>query len=910
MINLYQNLIIVKGQDKTADILSWEYNSGYILITFVRGNQTYKYQSSNVSFYKNPEELSPSDYRILKNGKIIGNVVRIQQFDHHVRVFYRKKEHETFRRDSVVLMPSCLRETKVKSRFSYFRDLAHIDPLLGTDGVPILGKRFDKINFIRDDSILSVYLRGQPFKNKTPSFQAIYYPFGFNISQKQAVEYALNNRLSVIEGPPGTGKTQTILNIIANIVMRGQSVAVVSSNNSATENVEEKLKKYGVDFICAFLGSAANKGTFLLDQKKIPDLSKWKLKEGEWQQISGALRDLQKSLEDNLQKKNELSKLKLSLDSIQVEQQHFYTYYKETNASDIEFKSVKDLKSHALLKLMAQTELWHEQGVFLSFWQKLLAFLQFGIYNADFYHNALERIVAICQKRFYEVYLSELRTQIASLEKILSNYDFNTKMQEYSDMSMKLFRHILALKYSQGRKEYSEEGLWKQSEEFIKDYPVILSTTHSLRSSLSNDFVYDYVIIDEASQVNVTTGALAFSCAKCAVVVGDLKQLPNVVDGEMKRRTDTIFETYELPESYRYSNHSLLLSISELFSDLPRTILKEHYRCSPKIISFCNQKYYDNQLIILTEETGNIMPLVAYKTTPGNHARDNVNQRQIDVILNEVIPQQKLDLQTPSVGIVTPYRNQAQALQQTFRGTQLKADTVDKFQGQERDVIILSTVDNNISDFADDDHRLNVAISRAVKQLIVVVSGNEPTRETGIGDLVRYIQYNNLDVINSEVYSVFDFLYNQYNDVRRELLAKQKRISEYDSENLMYGVITDVLKEKLFSKYDVLPHVPFRMILRDLSKLSSDRETQFVMNENTHVDFLIYDKLSHQPVLIVEVDGSRYHKAGTTQAERDQLKDQICARYNIPLKRFRTTESNERARLKQALENLTVSEYK
>lgn len=73
----------------------------------------------------------------------------------------------------------------------------------------------------------------KPIKNEEKEFTI--FPFGFNISQKQAVDKALENNLSIIEGPPGTGKTQTILNIIANAVIRGESVAVVSSNNSATK---------------------------------------------------------------------------------------------------------------------------------------------------------------------------------------------------------------------------------------------------------------------------------------------------------------------------------------------------------------------------------------------------------------------------------------------------------------------------------------------------------------------------------------------------------------------------------------------------------------------------------------------------------------------------------------------------
>ena len=48
------------------------------------------------------------------------------------------------------------------------------------------------------------------------------FPFGCNESQYQAVVNALSNRISIIEGPPGTGKTQTILNIIANLCFRGK----------------------------------------------------------------------------------------------------------------------------------------------------------------------------------------------------------------------------------------------------------------------------------------------------------------------------------------------------------------------------------------------------------------------------------------------------------------------------------------------------------------------------------------------------------------------------------------------------------------------------------------------------------------------------------------------------------------
>ncbi|MGX9987132.1 AAA family ATPase [Soonwooa purpurea] len=84
------------------------------------------------------------------------------------------------------------------------------------------------------------------------------FPFGFNLSQRNGVDNSFSNPLSVIEDSPGTGKTQTILNIIANAVMNNQSVAVVSSNNSATKNIFEKLDSNGVSFIAALLGSSQN----------------------------------------------------------------------------------------------------------------------------------------------------------------------------------------------------------------------------------------------------------------------------------------------------------------------------------------------------------------------------------------------------------------------------------------------------------------------------------------------------------------------------------------------------------------------------------------------------------------------------------------------------------------------------
>lgn len=76
-----------------------------------------------------------------------------------------------------------------------------------------------------------------------------------------------------------------------------------------------------------------------------------------------------------------------------------------------------------------------------------------------------------------------------------------------------------------------------------------------------------------------------------------------------------------------------------------------------------------------------------------------------------------------------------------------------------------------------------------------MVTGNEQTRERNITDLVAYIQYNNFEVTDSKIYSIFDYLYKQYTEARKLYLKNHPKVSKYDSENLMYSLIEDILAE-------------------------------------------------------------------------------------------------------------------
>ncbi len=511
-----------------------------------------------------------------------------------------------------------------------------------------------------------------------------------------------------------------------------------------------------------------------------------------------------------------------------------------------------------------------------------------------------DEIITYLQRLFYLSKTNELTNEIKQLEEALSQFQAKSKMDELTVWSMDYLKGWLYCKFGskKSRTFFSEESLWKMPDDILREYPIVLSTTFSSRNSLRN-VIYDYVIMDEASQVDIATGSLALSCAYNAVVVGDLKQLPNVVTEDMRQKTNALFETYHLPQGYAFADNSFLKSVCMVLPDVPQTLLREHYRCHPKIIEFCNQKFYQNQLVVMTEDHDEADTLSVYRTVAGNHQRGHVSRRQIDVTVQEVLPKMA-DIPPEEIGIIAPYRNQVNAVSSSLPDNRIEVDTVHKFQGREKNAMILMTVDDQVTDFSDDPYLLNVAVSRAKDRLCLVTSGNEQPADSNIQDLIAYIQYHNFDVVDSDLYSVFDLLYQQYTQQRMEFLKKHKRVSAFDSENIMYGNLVDLLHKLPDLPLKISCHHPLRQLIRN-SDLLTDEEFRYAFNINTHLDFFIYNQITKQPVLAIEVDGATFHQEGTRQHERDLLKNSILEKYGIPLLRLPTDGSGELKKVKAVL---------
>lgn len=906
-MNTKTNLIFVKRngefEDKTKDIKFCEYSDydGKCTVVF-NNNRRYTYNSYNVRWYSNPTVVVPSTVKIYSKGKLLFDINYIAVFNNEYWHIVFNTYEKTYHCSELKIEQSCLTNENAKSVFNYLKLIADEISVKTEEDNKILTNQYNSMEeFISDSTVAYNYLLAQR-ANTFNDNELVIFPFGSNSSQTTAVKNALTNQVSIIEGPPGTGKTQTILNIIANLIIRGKTVEVVSNNNSATENVYEKLCKYGYDFLVAPLGRKENKIKFIENQKELlPDISDWKLEDNKLLEIRSEIRQSSEKLNNIFEKQNKFAKNKQEESAVKTEQVYFNEQCEESNIPKISCKSY--IKSNFLLKLWTRLEL--QSNKIRQIINNILFIFCFGLKNKSYINQSSDILISIVKQNYYVVRLRELNDEISRLENELKETDAKILLDNYINISTQYFKNFLYKKYADKteRRIFEIDDLWKNPKEFIEEYPVVLITTYSARSNLgssNNKYIYDYVIMDEASQVDVATGLVALSVAKNAVIVGDRKQLPNVISETDKLKTNHIFSLFKIREEYNFTKNSFLSSVFSIIPDVPNTLLREHYRCHPKIIEFCNQKFYNNQLIIMTKDSNEKDALKVYKTTQGNHARGHINQRQIDVITQEILSE--IVMNASDIGIIAPYRDQVKEITSTINNHDMLIDTVHKFQGREKDCIIMSTVDDKVTSFSDDANLLNVAVSRAIKNFTIIV-GQEDNTNTNIGDLVSYIEYNNFDVIESEIYSVFDYLYSQYQVERNALLSKSKRISFYDSENLMYNLICETLNENNYSNLGVVVHLPLKEIFKNLDKLDN-KELNFVVKTDSHVDFMIYNKVNKQPLLAIEVDGYDFHKKGTKQFDRDVIKDTIFSKYNLPLERFKTNGSGEKERLVQRLNEI------
>ncbi len=772
-------------------------------------------------------------------------------------------------------------------------------------------RAFNRLAYVNEDSALAAFL------GRTPSVfmadQPQIFPFSTNLSQREALRAALQHQLSVIEGPPGTGKTQTILNLVANLVARGKSVAVVSTNNAAVDNVGAKLEDVGLGFLTARLGSEKRRADFLADQASqlaartsfmaghTPAVDVERLS-----RVDATMTDLLALDQGRHQLRNEVS-------AYELEQRHFMEHLDgQEGLPDLSRLRRLQRSADRIIALLAETTVRGPSDQ-LRLRDKIDRYFKFGrLRGLDL--DSTDAILAL-QSAFYTQRIAALRAKLDDHERRLERADLDAVIDEHRRLSRQFLDDSLGYRYAaRPLREYGPGALgglagWN---DLIIDHPVILSTCHSIGATVAPGQLLDYVVIDEASQVNVLLGAVAMAYAKNAVIVGDLRQLahiPPAIDRDLPVPQDASFDVVR---------HSILSSAITRFGDaVPRMLLREHYRCDPAIIGYCNDSFYDGELVAFSNAAAAQPSMTVRRLAPGNHARRLqsggwINQREAEAIAEEALPDILDRYDRSELGIIAPYRAQVttitEVLRHRFADGVTEIDTVHSFQGREKSVVVLATVLDESRDghigvrWVDDPRLINVAVSRASEHLVVLVNHDGMPRSRNIRSLIDYIRYHDANAeTHSEIVSIFDLLYAEYSDCLRPLARRLRGEQKYRSEDIAWTVIRELLAEDAYHWLSVVPQVRLRSLRRGPAVLNAEQEA-FVRSTSS-VDFAISDRVSNRLLLVIEVDGFSFHH-WPDQERRDRMKDSILAAWRIPILRLPTTGSGEEATLRTRFDAL------
>jgi hypothetical protein len=578
--------------------------------------------------------------------------------------------------------------------------------------------------------------------------------FALNPSQHDAVQHALTGALTVITGPPGTGKSQVVLNIIANAVYQNKTVVFASKNNKAVDVVVDKLNAILPENLIVRMGNQAHR------RKTRTELERFVTHQFASQAIPDkTLTDLFDTTATIDHLHEQLTTMKTLNDAIQTAQdtidscqdhlpEELFTIGTHHRLDSIDLYTLQhdidktfQQQGGLLGRLKGKNQKKHEQ-CFQRYADllppPLKTMLQNTISTKQIPLDIAVHWIAALKKR--ELATEETATITSRLLSLPSYPSVKTMLAAAHEHHIRLSRPLfesfwldkLAGKTLEDKRCITEYfSASEQLESYVGDQtvfkqlssqqtrtlqqilgflPVWVVTNLSAKHSfpLKNN-LFDLLIIDEASQCDIVSALPLFYRAKHVVIIGDPHQLSHIsLLTETQDRQLALAQN--LPEDcfteFSYTKHSLYdlaAHIAHEHKEQP-VLLNEHYRCHPDIISFSNDVYYDRKLTIATDEKRllqhpSISTRILWYHIKGTtvHTKSPYNEEEAEKVTEEIL---KILSQTPalnaSVGVVTLFRAQTERITeklQTFTGvygTEIVIGTAHRFQGDEKDIIVFS----------------------------------------------------------------------------------------------------------------------------------------------------------------------------------------------------------------------------
>lgn len=594
-------------------------------------------------------------------------------------------------------------------------------------------------------------------------------PLSLSDSQEKVIKNIDNNKFIAVQGPPGTGKSQTIVNLVAHLIANGKTVLVASRMDKAVDVVAERLNELGAPYLALRAGR-------LNYQKQLS----YQLQD----LLSGKV-DLDSEFEDSLfagidDMKNHINMLKGAenkCEQIIKLENEWRNVSKETQMQENSVGEPQFIKT-PLKKFEIESI-----AVIIKTLENNVEKTGFFANIANFGGvNQLKKILKL--KNFDVNYenLNRLKSELETAELVYKLRKIESDIQKTGNLhvlseqikQMKKKQKPLAVNILKNRRRESLKGLLRdqikrqrlivhakslvekrqnlqsrilETEDFkplLEAFPCWCVTTYAVSGSLPlKPGMFDVAIIDEASQCDIASCFPILYRAKKAVIVGDDKQLPHLSFLE-KAKEQSFLSQYGIPDKYqlmwRFRTNSMF-DLADYYS-MNSVMLDEHFRSLPPIIEFSNREFYGGRMRIMKKDTGMDKVIEIVQVPDGKVDMDATrNLPEIEALVKYlydiIVEDERKNPDNPvSIGVISPFRAQVEQLkvsiskvisEHMIRKHQIEVGTAHTFQGDERDVILMSWAyaDNSFPQslvFLQKPNLFNVAVTRARNKVINFIS--------------------------------------------------------------------------------------------------------------------------------------------------------------------------------------------
>ncbi len=753
-----------------------------------------------------------------------------------------------------------------------------------------------------------------------------------NSEQRQAVAVALTQPITVITGPPGTGKSQVVTNLLVNAAYSGKRVLFASKNNQAVDVVETRVNALGSRPILLRVGAQkayqARLAEYVLNLLSSTTTATEKEdfadKKGNQDRLLAERKRLSEEVNKLVQLRNDVDFRERETEEAR---QHLgeKIFAKAPNLNLDQIRSSLEEFSAAIVRADKNRAGLLTQLLWPLFRKNRLNKFASSIRSADAAFKAVnvegppplsDEDVSKAESNLKQAFfnLTELEKVVAyrraleelqaaqSLEEIArKEADLLGRIAQHSEKLWKLWLRLQPSMLSADERkklgkytallkmviEAGEDGQleWQirgQYSSMLQDISHLLPcwavTSLSARGRIPlepGDF--DLVIFDEASQCDIASALPLLYRAKSVVIIGDPNQLSHI--SRLRRGQDqALLKRHNLLEEFphwSYSHQSLFALGSTQVAGESIVSLVDHHRSHADIINFSNEEFYEERLRVATrydnlQSPNRDEPGIRWVDVKGNVVRPEtggaVNLDEAKIVVKTLRDLILTKGYKGTVGVVTPFRAQADAITQTVhRDDKLASalmrqgfltDTVHKFQGDERDVMIFSPVvssglPNRALGFLRSNGKLfNVAITRARAQLIVVGDA-AACGACDVGYLSRFATYTaslegqRQDGIEAQL-EKFGPNYPK--------VTKPELVSDWEKQ---FYIAAHKAGFRLIPQYNIEKYI---------------------------VDFLMVEG---ERKLVIEIDGERYHRNWTGElCRRDQIRNHRLFELGYDVMRF------------------------